>query len=419
MISEVANELWLEIFNYLPRDTLKDISLAHHNFCRITRPLLFAHFDFHPFALGPNGTLFLPSAAEVAISLERLEFWSSDEIAPLVRSCDLTPCHQIPLFDAATPYVLFNTFFERITRFTGLRRLRSRNIHFTSTAVANLCLMSSLAILHVDHFEVAAMITREDGLDHWIPLLSPEHLRELSITCNLGLFSENRRNLCDVGWGVLAAGSDSEPRTHHREPFPALKEYTGHLEALPIFLPRDTLTRVTLFLCSSQHVIRQLQSHSAPLNITSLDAKFSTFDHATLGTLVGLLPRLTELRIRIILDDEEGEFESGINSEATIFFDALTSVPCLRPPLQHFTLGWELEFDYDDHDDDTPSGFSELRDALVGTCPGLKSLSFDGPEFVYRWSRSLQGIEVETCVTGPEEVEVMRRVLGESNESRD
>jgi hypothetical protein len=125
--------------------------------------------------------------------------------------------------------------------------------------------------------------------------------------------------------------------------------------------------------------------------------------------------------------------------QATTFFEALTYLP---PALEHFALGWEFQFDYDDYDDedaptvDTPSGFSELRDALVGTCPGLKSLSFDGPEFLYRWSRSLEGTEVETCVTGAgecplstlicrliqcqtEDVELMRKVLRKPNESRD
>ncbi|KAF8206877.1 hypothetical protein K438DRAFT_1483360, partial [Mycena galopus ATCC 62051] len=83
----VPNELWLEIFRSLPRDTLKALSLT--SFKGISRPLLFTHLDFHPYTLYSGEVVLLPRKTEVNRSLERLDFWSSDEIARHVRSCNI------------------------------------------------------------------------------------------------------------------------------------------------------------------------------------------------------------------------------------------------------------------------------------------------------------------------------------------
>ncbi|KAJ7658606.1 hypothetical protein DFH06DRAFT_916552, partial [Mycena polygramma] len=94
-------ELWLEVFHNLPSKTLKDVSLTCPAFRRLTRTLIFAHFDFHPYALrlvarsnpyafrdpAADSGLLLPPDAVFAAHMARLDFWSSPEIAPLIRSC--------------------------------------------------------------------------------------------------------------------------------------------------------------------------------------------------------------------------------------------------------------------------------------------------------------------------------------------
>ncbi|KAJ7107730.1 hypothetical protein C8R44DRAFT_540212, partial [Mycena epipterygia] len=85
----VPNELWLEVFHHLPRDTLKDVSLTHRTFCCLSRPLLFTDFKFHPYAMVALDSQHLPSAEEVDQLMERLAFWCSADIAPLVRSCSI------------------------------------------------------------------------------------------------------------------------------------------------------------------------------------------------------------------------------------------------------------------------------------------------------------------------------------------
>ncbi|KAJ6546698.1 hypothetical protein DFH09DRAFT_854048, partial [Mycena vulgaris] len=81
-------ELCLEVFNQLLHYTLKDISLTYRTFSRLTRPLLFIHFDFRPYAVAGD-VLLLPSATHITESLERLNFWFSPDIASLVHSCNI------------------------------------------------------------------------------------------------------------------------------------------------------------------------------------------------------------------------------------------------------------------------------------------------------------------------------------------
>ncbi|KAJ7776944.1 hypothetical protein DFH07DRAFT_731415, partial [Mycena maculata] len=93
---QVPNELWLEVFHHLPRQSLKNVSLTYQKFKGISRLLLFAHLDFHPYAVGAKGdVLLLPQAKEVTRSLKRLDLWFSDEIAPLVRSCNISPWRKV------------------------------------------------------------------------------------------------------------------------------------------------------------------------------------------------------------------------------------------------------------------------------------------------------------------------------------
>ncbi|KAJ6498878.1 hypothetical protein C8R45DRAFT_797285, partial [Mycena sanguinolenta] len=83
-------ELWIdEIFPGLPRDTIKALSLTSEMFRDLSRPFVFAHFVFHPYAVGTERDIILPPNIMVDRALERLEFWTSTDIAPHVRSCEI------------------------------------------------------------------------------------------------------------------------------------------------------------------------------------------------------------------------------------------------------------------------------------------------------------------------------------------
>ncbi|KAJ6498887.1 hypothetical protein C8R45DRAFT_821053, partial [Mycena sanguinolenta] len=88
-LSQVPNEPWFYILRDLPRDTIKALCLTSSIFKDLCRTFLFAYFDFHPYALRDGGVIVLPLTVVVNRTLERLEFWTSDDIAPLVRSCKI------------------------------------------------------------------------------------------------------------------------------------------------------------------------------------------------------------------------------------------------------------------------------------------------------------------------------------------
>ncbi|KAF7344702.1 L-aminoadipate-semialdehyde dehydrogenase [Mycena venus] len=473
MCSQVPNELWLEIFSDLSPDALKDVSVTNRTFCHTTRRLLFAHFDFHPYAIGPHSAPILPSDLDVARYLERLDFWTSDEIAPFVCSCTITPTRRASPFDTVKvspgPYVLLEPFFERIVRFTGLQRLMAKHAHFNAVALGNLRRMPSLTHLQIDHFEITAgesmdfilqplsltrfsvshNVTREDGLEHWIPLLNPEHLRELNIMCNLRILGESTdaipifprlqklslflnlatmsRNLATMskfpgvrvvtieGWGEV----DSWPDLHTQQGvFPLLTEYIGTYKILPLFFHRATLTRITITGATPEILIARLQGLRTPLNITAVtasfhrfDGNFGSFDTAVLSTLFDVLPRLTEFCLRITLELEDDDLEDDANPIATSFFEALAHTPVLPPTLQRLALSWEFEY-HDLECEPTvndPPDLPRLRDVLTERCPRLQSLWLDGHDFLLQWRKAIDGICVEASADNAAEVASMRK----------
>ncbi|KAJ7124634.1 hypothetical protein C8R43DRAFT_867270, partial [Mycena crocata] len=80
-------ELWLETFQYLPKDILKHVSLTSRTFYSISRHLLFERFLFHPYTVDITGAVLLPEPQKLEYSLDRLNFWCSEDVASLVRLC--------------------------------------------------------------------------------------------------------------------------------------------------------------------------------------------------------------------------------------------------------------------------------------------------------------------------------------------
>ncbi|KAJ7052081.1 hypothetical protein C8F01DRAFT_998739, partial [Mycena amicta] len=87
MMPQLATEIWLEILAELPRDSLPSVTLSNHHLCTLSQPLLFTHFEFHPYAIGGMDQILLPETHDIEHSLERLAFWCSPRIAPHVRTC--------------------------------------------------------------------------------------------------------------------------------------------------------------------------------------------------------------------------------------------------------------------------------------------------------------------------------------------
>ncbi|KAJ6506020.1 hypothetical protein DFH09DRAFT_1289166 [Mycena vulgaris] len=429
--TQVPDELWVEVLKYLPKTSLRDVSSTHRTFSRISRPLVFSNFDFHPYAVGFGGSRLLPSAAEVERSFERLNFWCSPEIAPLVRSCKITPWVRYPrtFSDTETPYILLAAFFDRLLCFARLQTLYALRVDFTQIGVVGLCRLPALTRLHIDECIVAArervdttalslkvssfILERElEGVDRWIALLDPDHLRQMELTVNCRVLARtvantspfphvhklsaimNNSTVSDLLHSQCAGGAD--PTVHISGLLPALTEYTGPCNTLCLFLPREALTHLVTPRCLPADFLRQLEGIGRPHNIPSLDLTFDDFERAALDKLCGFFPRLTDLQITIIFGGEDSAIDDGANPKPTTFCHALATSPALPPTLKNLAISWY----YEGEDENIPpvdeSDFAPLRDALVARCPALTSLRFDGHKFLFRWHKGLDGTVNET-----------------------
>ncbi|KAJ7505907.1 hypothetical protein B0H11DRAFT_361536 [Mycena galericulata] len=446
----VPNELWLEIFRYLHPTYLQDISLTHHRFKNLSRRLFFAHLDFRPYDINPYKSIFLPRA-DIKRSLERLDFWFSDEIAPFVRSCSISPCeHLKPMWGLTdTPYILLDLFFENLWKFTGLRTLHSRVVGFTQTGVANLCRLPSLADVRIDRWYGAdkesinttslelcvsrfAFIrqgsSESEDVNFWVPLLRPERLRELEMVwiptrlaetlarippfphvyklttgMDLSTMSQNFSILSHFpGVEIFSIRGDGEVldgpglRLQASTILPGLKEYIGPCQTVSIFLTKSTLTRLTTEHCKPQEFIAQLRGLGAPENLTFLDVTFDDLEIPEFDTICTFFTRLTEFRIKVVYYVEEGAFgEEDYNYLATRFFNGLANTSALPPALERLALRWEFIYHGSMHPprvdpEDIPS-FDELHNVLLGRCPALTTFWLDGHDFLFHWRKAPDG----------------------------
>ncbi|KAF7358954.1 F-box domain-containing protein [Mycena sanguinolenta] len=141
-MDRVPVEVWLETFSILNKRTLFSVHRVSRPLHRIARLLLFKHFTFYPYAaLGSHvilpGDIHLPGETEVKRIVRRLRFWTSDEVAPLVKECTVAP--RLILYEelklgryvhCQNYDVILHTFLELLPRFTNLGKLSSTSIKF-------------------------------------------------------------------------------------------------------------------------------------------------------------------------------------------------------------------------------------------------------------------------------------------------
>ncbi|KAF7341841.1 L-aminoadipate-semialdehyde dehydrogenase [Mycena sanguinolenta] len=473
---QVPDEVWSEIFCLLPRDNLEALSLTSSNFKDISRPLLFAHFKFHPYAFHGRQTdiVLLPSEAEITSSLNRLDFWASDGIARHVRSCQIIPWQagrSELLFTEATTqsrYILLESFFQRLELFTGLQHFHGDGIHFTQAAVTTLChalaltkvLLIQCSIADGEHIDPMSLqlgvssfsfingVTHDDGIGLWIPLLRPQHLRELHLTCHPRFFGEDLAaiprfphvhtltvtanystmsyNLAVLskfpavqifmmrGWGLVQDGAGAP--VNASTVLPVIQRYTCGCETMGLFLHRRTLTHLTVQHCNPRDFTEQLRGTNN--SITSFDITFDGFDMSVLRGICDFFPMLTELRIRSECEVEEDDGEH-INDIATTFFTELEDFTAFQATLQRLAIIWRFEYIDQDESDEAYSHeveipkLNELRDVLVERCPGLTTLWLDGDDFLFHWRKSSQGADEEYSTVDEDDAKTRRKTLND------
>ncbi|KAF7345859.1 L-aminoadipate-semialdehyde dehydrogenase [Mycena venus] len=463
----MPRELWNEILQDLPRETLQNLALSHRTLHRISRPFLFVTFVFHPYGV-PYSPQKLdrvqwPEANEPLLfsqevqdrELERLDFWSSTEIAPLVRTCRLTPVVIGKTWGAENEsdleIALLTAFFERLPRFTSIQYLHAYLVRFTQTGLANLCLLpalsqleivlgtmvepidcSSLHLSRVTSFRLQH--TRHSSpnvVDSWMRLL-PNQLVEMYLGFGPHLFADiaqnippfphvrkltlralrigdrlNPMNASPVLPPILSKFSGVEvfvmegywPVSDHvpsefSHLLPIVKEYVGLKDMLPILLSQPTLSLITTGWISWPWIMETLCAPQSFNRVVSLTANSSRMDSTEFRFLFEIFPFLSMLNLNITHGQQDRP-----NSLRKAFLENITRVPTW---LEFLSIRWknsEAEYSSSDSEDDASTsdgGTGESRHiielrTLVARCPALTSVWIENDDFLFRWHRLFDG----------------------------
>ncbi|KAJ7770039.1 hypothetical protein B0H16DRAFT_1517117 [Mycena metata] len=451
-LQPLPNELWAEIFASLPHNALACVHLTSRLFAHIVKPFLFRALEFHPYvrlsgyrtvACPPSG-LGLPRLEHIDSARQRLSYWSSSDIAPLVRACSVTPWVVLggmaysAFSRADDPYVLLTGLFDALPSFTHLCNLAFKGVHFTQQHIGNLYLLPNLMALEVEYCSVVLgtaidttilaplpithfAFTHDasgDNMDHWVPLLPVDklvHLR-LQLYGHVRLFDQIQAGddfTCVKSLQMPSLGSLSRPWTRILSKFPAveslildqhfacdvpphapisdvlpsLREYQGPSTLLHFFLASPTLRHVDIPFWytkfpTGNDVLAYFQGFVGPNRITTLQAEFVQFDHVFLAGLGIAFPNLAELHIKVLV---RGNGEAPFEADA--LFEAMAWHSRLTLNIRKFALSWK----YLSSAKRTPvlgcPDVNELKDALVSQHPELKVVWVDGLDTMYLWRK--------------------------------
>ncbi|KAJ7141321.1 hypothetical protein C8R44DRAFT_866954 [Mycena epipterygia] len=430
-----AIELWLEVFAYLSQDALKALSLIHRTLFDISRPLRFVDFKFHPYP--SNYRQHQPTSAQVDHALQRLRFWSSPEIAPLVRSCSITPWEQrapaSAISDTESPYIALYAFFDRLPQFTGLQQLHASEVEFTQTGMANLCGLPVLTRLHIhmcctaagERIDTSSLALRvslciarcspEYNL-FWIRLLDPHHLRELHVDYVYSLDTTTPFPHVHT-LNITLISLEDAPNLAILSKFPAVRALAANKNCLGVlraWTARTTLTHLNIIdNCCSHDLLTALQGLPASSNIIALEVTLNIDPDEPFGTaeceaLVLLLPRLTVLRICMYPEVEE---DGGVTPQPATFIKALIDSASLPETLESLVLA-ESARGYEPAPPAETPAFAGLREALTMKCPALTEIYLDGHYFLFQWRKVLLGGTVqvmEGTADNLDAIEILRR----------
>ncbi|KAJ7151922.1 hypothetical protein C8R43DRAFT_1235912 [Mycena crocata] len=266
-------------------------------------------------------------------ALDRLNFYSSPEIAPLVRVCEITPWDRTGRsgwkFRARDePYILLHDFYSRLPCFTNLHSVRASQLRLTQQALANLCLLPRLHHLSLTEgcravpghildltlvrFETLTCFEYHEKpgameVESWFFLLPPAALSELDIRFNPENFGEQqcrkeidlfpsfpsvqRLTITENAWimdrtrlflSKFPALRFFSIRHCLRRAYPSLllpspelppllEEFIGYHEDLHTFLPHPSVTRLTIH-SSVPGFISVLQTIGSGNNLTSFSS---------------------------------------------------------------------------------------------------------------------------------------------------
>ncbi|KAF7326133.1 hypothetical protein MKEN_00464800 [Mycena kentingensis (nom. inval.)] len=342
-MSAFPAELLLKIFGNLQKespDSLRAVSASSREFSRVARPIVYSELRFSAYK-PKNGTMSKKA-------FQRMDLWTSETVAPLVRTCIISRGVWGINASEASLNGLLAVFLESIGRFSGLRSLVIRDVALERHLSEIFHLLPRLEELDVELvyakepalFEpkvVAGTGLRscklklglKDGLQAFLPFFRPESLVQLSLECKLQSWAKQAGDIPTFPKvSVLCLGGGAAEDTIALLPkFPAVRELTFAVRDLdisdfsarvfgpmlqtvkkadvpgvlvPFFLqnaPNLTHVKLSDAELSSETILTMLQQ-SESRNVVSVELYLNMPDAAILSALIAAFPQLEELHFQ-------------------------------------------------------------------------------------------------------------------------
>ena len=192
-IVNLPDELWLDILEstWMPVTELSVVRLVCRLFGGLVKGILFRAFTMRPVLSEQNGIFSLPLRTMLIVPKEvpadikcRLDFFSSPEIAPIVRIIRIYPQnHLVPPERYTDSSIVLRYFFQLLPQFIHLQTLYCEDIPFNDYSIRQMCRLERLSNLRLRE----CFITAKDIPHHTLKVTNLEFhssQRSLSLPAN-------------------------------------------------------------------------------------------------------------------------------------------------------------------------------------------------------------------------------------------
>ncbi|KAJ7451376.1 hypothetical protein FB451DRAFT_1186312 [Mycena latifolia] len=426
MSFDLPTEIWVQIFQDLPRDAISNTSTVSTLFRAISLPLLFQELEV---------TLYRTDIPSDPLKvLKRLKFLSSNEIAPMIIKFSLhlrstRSGNTRAVIQSESQGELLAATFKRITHFKNLRHLScafDENFivdisrlgfellpgldYLTIRGGAMYCPRTPPPLrIRVKHFSYhhpsIDSFRQDDRIRSFLPALEPQslcsvavhfagyatiewlkgtsdllhifhNLHSLSVACAVFPLLQDQgaialfpalRNLTITGTLVerqnaLQFGTSLCPLLEH---------FTGSCTLLPRVLPGTSCTHLTLDPCTPHELLRALlQTGHAP-SITTVTLRLSPTHLSAWSTAQAvweLFPGVVDLQLNMMLHAKSTEAQVHTQESLLQIFTEILLAPTA---LERATIRWNPE-------DEIMGMLHGLDLRLRRVVPGLRSLHLEG-----------------------------------------
>ncbi|KAK7001744.1 hypothetical protein R3P38DRAFT_2648299, partial [Favolaschia claudopus] len=397
-VYDIPPEIWNIVFVLLPHQAILSLNSVARLFHDLSLPVLFYRFTFRPVLASLR-----VGSRQFQRELQRLEFWSSEHIAPHVLTATI---YLLGIITSSSP--LTNAVFAAISRFSNLRNLDYRFgqridvsalsldypvplatlridggslfqqaealplvlsvRHFVWTNISapvrgnGISQSSFLSILHPDTLDSLELdVRRPDSIDHFSDTTVMHSFHKMrfllfvvdrlqsdygQILSAIASFPAIEDLIFDMR-GIASAETPPSPDTISRAIAPHLHRYKGPASLLPFVLPGTQPVALSITLGNPASILRALLrlGHSADISsITSLSFSLGVasllYTELGHGVLLDLLTRFPHLtRLAVRIISDAAEYHTHTSSDT---LDGLVNILTVPPMLRDAVFRFRL-----------------------------------------------------------------------------